>query len=73
MEKTKSVFFMRQREGSIGGQVILEYVLLLIVSVVMAQLLIQMVSLNPNEGAPFNAFQLYWKNLLQVVGADIST
>lgn len=61
------------KPGAVGGQVILEYVLLLIVSVVMAQLLIQMVSLNPNEGFPFNAFQLYWKNLLQVIGEDISS
>ena len=59
------------------GQVILEYVLLLIVSVVMAQLLIAMVKLDPNAPCePLNiegCFSNYWKTLLDVVGADIST
>ena len=53
------------------GQVILEYVLLLIVSVTMAQLLIAMVDLDAASPSPF--FSRYWKTLLEVVGADIST
>ena len=64
----KSGFFHFARGSK--GQVILEYVLLLIVSVTMAQLLIAMVDL---DASPPSHFSRYWKRLLEVVGADIST
>ena len=53
-----------------SGQVIVEYVLLLLVSSVMALALINLVSVDPDKsGLVFN----YWKKLIKVVGSDIST
>ena len=51
------------------GQVIVEYILLLVVSTALALLLINLVSINSDSPGPF--FN-YWKNLLVVIGADIS-
>jgi len=53
-----------------SGQVIVEYVLLLAVSVVMALLLIQLVTVDPSKNSP--VFR-YWKNLLEAIGRDQST
>ena len=69
MDKIKLViegFFLKLTNKQ-KGQVIVEYVLLLVVSTVIALLLIQFVSL---DSGPF--FE-YWKKLLEVVGEDIST
>ena len=52
------------------GQVIVEYILLLLVSTMMALLLIRLVSVEPEAGSP--VFK-YWENLLRVIGNDIST
>ena len=80
IKKQKKGFLKRGFFIPIGskGQVILEYVFLLIVSVAMAQLLIAMVKLDPNAPCAPPAkikgcFSNYWKTVLDVVGADIST
>ena len=52
-----------------SGQVIVEYILLLLVSSVMAMTLINFVS-TKNENA---IFFRYWKNLITVIAEDIST
>jgi len=52
------------------GQVIVEYILLLLVSSVMALALVNLVSVSPEDsGAFFN----YWEHLLKTVGGDISS
>lgn len=52
------------------GQVIVEYIFLLLISVVISLLLIKLVTLDPKQGSPlFN----YWRHVLQVIGQDIST
>ena len=50
-----------------SGQVIVEYILLLLVSSVMAMALVNFVSTT--DGPFFN----YWKNLIKVIAEDIST
>ena len=52
------------------GQVIVEYILLLVVSTTMALALIQMVNLDPAKQSP--VFK-YWSSILKKVGADDST
>lgn len=52
------------------GQVIVEYIFLLVVSTVIALLLIDLVSVDPGKASP--VFK-YWENLLRAVGQDIST
>ena len=53
-----------------SGQVIVEYILLLLVSSVMALALINLVSVDPDKSSPvFN----YWRKLIEVVGSDINT
>ena len=53
-----------------NGQVIVEYILLLVVSAVMALLLVNLVSVDPNKTSPVFS---YWKHLIEVVGSDVST
>ena len=52
------------------GQVIVEYILLLLVSTVMALALLKLVSVVPGDNSP--VFK-YWENLLKAIGQDIST
>lgn len=52
------------------GQVIVEYILLLVISTALALLLVKLVSVEPGKNTP--VFQ-YWKHLLEVIGNDIST
>lgn len=60
----------RRRPGSQSGQVIIEYVLLLVIAVSLAALLTkQLVSRESgNEGA----LVLKWQAMLKVIGDDIS-
>ena len=53
------------------GQVIVEYILLLVISTVIALVLINLVSVIP--GTPGSPVLNYWKHLLEVIGQDIST
>ena len=53
-----------------SGQVIVEYVLLLLVSSIMALALINLVSVDPNKSSPVFT---YWRHLIEMVGSDIST
>lgn len=62
-------FFLRSVFNG-KGQVIVEYIFLLVVSSVMALALIKLVSVAPGDNSP--VFK-YWENLLKVVGQDIST
>ena len=59
-----------KRIGQAKGQVIVEYVLLLVLSTALALLLINLVSVEPGKNTP--VFR-YWKHLLEVIGNDIST
>ena len=52
------------------GQVIVEYILLIVVSTFMALALIKLVTVDPNVGSP--VFK-YWERLLKNIGEDIST
>ena len=52
------------------GQVIVEYILLLVVSAAMALALIKLVSVNPDDNS---IFYRYWYRLIKTVGEDIST
>ena len=52
------------------GQVIVEYILLLVVSTTIALLFINLVTVHPSDGSP--VFQ-YWQRLLRVIGQDINT
>ena len=52
------------------GQVIVEYILLLVVASVIALVLVKFASVTPSDSGP--VFQ-YWQHLLEVVGQDIST
>ena len=52
------------------GQIIIEYVLLLLVSVVIAKVLVDLASVDPGQGSPI--FK-YWEHLLRAIGDDIST
>ena len=56
--------------GNRKGQVIVEYILLILVSTMMALLLINLVTVEPGKASP--VFK-YWENLLKAVGQDIST
>ena len=56
--------------GNKKGQVIVEYILLILVSTMMALLLINLVTVDPGKASP--VFK-YWENLLKAVGQDIST
>lgn len=60
--------FKRLKEEK--AQVIVEYILLIVVSTVLAMLLINLVTVDPAKNSP--VFK-YWENLLKVVGQDIST
>ncbi|MBC6415924.1 MAG: hypothetical protein GDA46_05995 [Bdellovibrionales bacterium] len=53
-----------------SGQVIVEYILLLVVSTAIALLFINLVSVDSSKGSPLFG---YWKHLLEVLGSDIST
>ncbi len=58
------------------GQVIIEYVLLLVVSAAMAMVFIRFINIDcepPRSSGPNCIFFRYWLQLLQVIGADIST
>ena len=52
------------------GQVIVEYILLILVSTIMALLLINLVSVDPSKNSPVFG---YWRHLIEVIGSDIST
>ena len=52
------------------GQVIVEYILLLVVSTTLALLLINLVTVEPGKNSPVFG---YWKKIIEVIGADIST
>jgi len=58
------------RKNTAKGQVIVEYVLLLLVSSVMALVLINLVSVDPRNESPVFG---YWKKLIETIGEDIST
>lgn len=60
-------FFKKAKEEK--GQVIVEYILLLVISVVLALALINFVRVDGGASIVFS----YWKNLLIVVGQDISS
>ena len=61
----------KKKQWRKGGQVIVEYVLLLVVSTAMAMALIKMVNLDP--AAPQSPVFKYWSNILKKVGEDNST
>ena len=60
----------KQLKKNQKGQVIVEYILLLVVSTVLALALINLVTVDPDKNSPL--FR-YWGHLLRVIGADIST
>lgn len=62
--------FCFKKKSNKKGQVIVEYILLLVVSTAIALLLINLVSVDPQKSSP--VFK-YWENLLKTVGQDIST
>ena len=65
-----SFFWLFWEKNNKKGQVIVEYVLLLVVSTAMALVLINFARISPpGESIFFN----YWENLLIQIGADIST
>ena len=51
------------------GQLIIEYVLLLLVSVVIATLLLQLIKIDGDKGPAINL----WIEILKFIGNDIST
>ena len=66
----KNLQFLKNSKETSKGQVIVEYILLLLVSSVMALVLINLVSVDPDKSSPvFN----YWRHLIETVGEDIST
>ena len=50
------------------GQLVVEYVLLLLISVALALVIVQLVNLD-SEGVLFN----YWSRILKIIAEDIST
>ncbi|MCY4320945.1 MAG: hypothetical protein OXC37_00850 [Bdellovibrionaceae bacterium] len=60
------ITFLKRKKG----QVIVEYILLLVVSTVLALTLINLVTVDPAKDSPVFG---YWGKLLRVIGADIST
>ncbi|MCZ0931865.1 MAG: hypothetical protein OXJ52_01765 [Oligoflexia bacterium] len=66
----KKFFCKTQLVQNKKGQVIVEYILLLVVSTVLALILINLVTVDPDKNSPVFG---YWGKLLQVIGADIST
>ena len=70
LEVLKKLFHKKQFIKNQKGQVIVEYILLLVVSTVLALTLINLVSVDPDKNSPIFG---YWGHLLKVIGADIST
>ena len=68
--KYLKTLLLKKRIFQTKGQVIVEYILLLVISTVLALLLINLVSVDPNKGS--HVFK-YWHHLLKVIGSDIST
>ena len=62
--------FYKQFLKNQKGQVIVEYILLLVVSTVLALILINLVTVDPSKNSPVFS---YWRRLLEVIGEDIST
>ena len=69
-QSLKKFFHKKQFLKNQKGQVIVEYILLLVVSTVLALTLINLVTVDPDKNSPIFG---YWGKLLQVIGADIST
>ena len=66
----KQVLWLLAEKNNKKGQVIVEYVLLLVVSTAMALVLINFARISPpGESLIFG----YWEKLLIEIGADIST
>ena len=63
-------FYKKQFIKNEKGQVIVEYILLLVVSTVLALTLINLVTVDPDKNSPIFS---YWGKLLKVIGLDIST
>lgn len=58
------------------GQIIIEYILLIVVSTVVALVLVNFFSVAPPDtGSPpeDRIFFEYWKSLLKAIGQDVST
>ena len=64
------LFFKKTCVENQKGQVIVEYILLLVVSTFLALLLINLVTVDPDKNSPVFG---YWGKLLKTIGADIST
>ena len=69
-QNLKKLFYKKQLVQNQRGQVIVEYILLLVVSTVLALILINLVTVDPDKNSPVFG---YWGKLLQVIGKDIST
>lgn len=63
-------FFYPAFKSRKKGQVIVEYILLLVISTVIALALINLVAVSPGQSSPVFG---YWKKLLEVIGSNIST
>ena len=70
LQSLKTIFYRKQFVKNQKGQVIVEYILLLVVSTVLALALINLVTVDPDKNSLLFG---YWGKLLQVIGADIST
>ena len=68
--KIKSGAFISPPAFNKRGQIIIEYVLLLLVSAVIAKLFVGLLSVDPAKNTPI--FR-YWEHLLRAIGEDIST
>ena len=66
----KKTRFKKRCTQNQKGQVIVEYILLLVVSTTLALLLINLVTVDPGKNSPVFG---YWKKIIEVIGADIST